>query len=435
MTTASIHPPKPRRRGAPSERDQHIYLDYQTTGRTQADLAADHGLTQCRISQIIRRVEKWLADEPVPRSTSHVPSSGDEASPTCNVELETCNADRQRLDSAMQLRYMSFVCREAIRQFQADRLTITTKKGSRGETQIDETTERREPKNLQCLKIILQAIKATSAFSRDQTRSRCAADKAKRTIPEASLLPAKDDTQPAALDRAAVESWILENRNANAKDFNGVFHKDFARDLVNILLGEPATGISLNILAGDFDKVLVPKKKGDQSFPPGGGWYRCVYDEDGQFLRHERVEGQTAAVDSQPASDIPESGADIPVCQDGETESWRDRQTDSASGLCTNLPPSSAQPPTAFTTITTCAPTDDSSQTQPPQKPPPKPARAKISPQYDSIPHIAPDLRPLYDKILRVHQMRVKGLPFITQLTAEEEGQLYRLPLIFLEES
>ena len=61
MTTSSIHPPKPRRRGVPSERDQQIYLDYQTTGRTQTELAEQYGLTQCRISQIICRVEAWLA--------------------------------------------------------------------------------------------------------------------------------------------------------------------------------------------------------------------------------------------------------------------------------------------------------------------------------------------------------------------------------------
>ena len=60
MTTTSILPPKPRRRPAPSARDQQIYLDYQTTGRSQEELAKDYELTQCRISQIIHRVEAWM---------------------------------------------------------------------------------------------------------------------------------------------------------------------------------------------------------------------------------------------------------------------------------------------------------------------------------------------------------------------------------------
>ena len=55
---------KPRTRPAPSSRDQQIYLDYQTSGKLQDELAEQYGLTQCRISQIIRRVEKWVHATP-----------------------------------------------------------------------------------------------------------------------------------------------------------------------------------------------------------------------------------------------------------------------------------------------------------------------------------------------------------------------------------
>src|SRR5262249_8516114 len=51
---------KPRKCKAPSQRDKQIYLDYQPSGILQNDLAKKYKLTQCPISQIPRRVEKWL---------------------------------------------------------------------------------------------------------------------------------------------------------------------------------------------------------------------------------------------------------------------------------------------------------------------------------------------------------------------------------------
>jgi len=95
MTTASIHPPKSRRRRAPSERDQQIYLDYQTTGQTQVQLAEQYRLTQCRISQIIKRVEAWLTQsQPVQSPKSQVQSQ-DDADATLDLGLWTlpCSAD------------------------------------------------------------------------------------------------------------------------------------------------------------------------------------------------------------------------------------------------------------------------------------------------------------------------------------------------------
>src|SRR4051794_17791637 len=189
MTTTAVRPPKSRRCRAPSARAQQIYLDYQTTGRSQAELAKDYNLTQCRISQIIRRVRAWLAAGGSVQSPKSEVQSQDDSAAT--LDLGPGTLDPAGLDRALQREYLSFVCRHAIQQFDADRVTTTTKKGTRGDKPIDETTERREPKSIQCLKIMVQAAKALSALSRDQTWSRCAANKSSiGSSPGASLLPA-----------------------------------------------------------------------------------------------------------------------------------------------------------------------------------------------------------------------------------------------------
>src|SRR5207253_5579989 len=79
-------------------------------------------------------------------------------------EIQNQNdADPAHLDRAIQRSYVNFVCREAIRQFETDRVTTTTKTGTRGDKTIDETTQRREPQSLQCLQIILQAVNVGQA--------------------------------------------------------------------------------------------------------------------------------------------------------------------------------------------------------------------------------------------------------------------------------
>ena len=56
------HRTLPRKKRAPSARDQAILVAYRTQGRTQASLAKEYGLSQRRICEIIHRVERWLAD-------------------------------------------------------------------------------------------------------------------------------------------------------------------------------------------------------------------------------------------------------------------------------------------------------------------------------------------------------------------------------------
>jgi hypothetical protein len=135
----SFVPRKPRKRPAPSQRDQEIYVEYQITGRRQAELAEKHRLTQSRVSQIIRRVAAWRA------------------SADAREEGELPVAQRQHLDRWLEYERLNFVCREAMHHFGTQQKHIAHKHGQRDEKHFDETTERLLPPSLQCLKILLAA--------------------------------------------------------------------------------------------------------------------------------------------------------------------------------------------------------------------------------------------------------------------------------------
>jgi hypothetical protein len=139
QSIGSLVPRKPRKRPAPSQRDQQIYVEYQITGRRQVELAEKHGLTQTRISQIIRRVAAWRANSD-PRETG-----------------DLTQAERERLDRWLEYERLSFVCREAMHHFQQQQKLVAHKHGTRDDKTFDETTERLLPPNLQCLKILLAA--------------------------------------------------------------------------------------------------------------------------------------------------------------------------------------------------------------------------------------------------------------------------------------
>jgi len=255
---------------------------------------------------------------------------------------------------------MSFVCREAIREFQADRVTVTTKKGSRGDCAIDETTERREPKNLQCLKIIVQALKVGVALTTNTNpkRQRGTSSAAGSTLtPEPGTLNSTRPDDPYYIDapsdemrRIKVEDWICTERAKRKRQPDGNIDLDCieAKDLVSALIGEPHTGEALEKIANDSGKALVDKV----------GW--------------------------APPTD--QSGADISVCHDRETAGRSDGPKDVANDVDPTLPPppplsvppSAAPPPTKTATITTSASSATSPQLSPPKRLPPKPAPAII---------------------------------------------------------
>jgi hypothetical protein len=139
QTIRSLVPRKPRKRPAPSQRDQDIYVEYQITGRRQTELAEKHKLTQTRVSQIIRRVAAWRANSD-PRD-----------------EGDLTQVERQRLDRWLEHERLNFICREAMHHFCQQQKLIAHKHGQRDDKTFDETTERLLPPNLQCLKILLAA--------------------------------------------------------------------------------------------------------------------------------------------------------------------------------------------------------------------------------------------------------------------------------------
>ena len=163
-----------RKQPAPSARNQQIYLDYQTAGCRQTDLAAKYGLTQCRISQIIRRVEKWLH-----ATFDFRPSTFDHSA-------------RQALERRLQHDRASAVAREAMRHFKDQQKSITHKSGTRADKQIDETTERLLPPNLQCLKVVLQANAQLSRLDKQ--------------LAEEQSQPPKGDNQ----SRKEIENWLTK---------------------------------------------------------------------------------------------------------------------------------------------------------------------------------------------------------------------------------
>ena len=136
-TVPTVRPP--RRRPAPSARDQELYVAYQTSGKTQAELAEQYDLTQCRVSQIIRRVEAWRS-KLQPQPQERVPGG-------------LSAREQQRLDRWLERERNEAILKNALRQFQQPQQVKTTKTGPRGE----ETTVRELPPNVQWLKVAQRA--------------------------------------------------------------------------------------------------------------------------------------------------------------------------------------------------------------------------------------------------------------------------------------
>ena len=133
-------PKKPRKRPAPSRRNQEIFLAYEISGKTQEQIAADTGLTQSRVSAIIRGVRQWRA-----RS---VPAE----------EAELTPLQQQRLDYHLERERLLLVSREALRAYHHQPKSLKTdKQGTRGGQTYDETVDREQPPNVPLLKLVVKA--------------------------------------------------------------------------------------------------------------------------------------------------------------------------------------------------------------------------------------------------------------------------------------
>lgn len=131
----------------PSLRDQQIFTSYHVSGKTQEQLAGDYGLTQCRISQIIRRVAAW-------RSQADPEEEGDLSA-----------SQQQRLDRWLEHQRLETVIRLALCHFHQEQRTInTTKTTDRGEKSFTEQIRRELPASVQWLKTALRAIEQLSCL-------------------------------------------------------------------------------------------------------------------------------------------------------------------------------------------------------------------------------------------------------------------------------
>ena len=129
-----------RKKRPPSARDQAIYLAYKTTGKTQSQLAADHDLTQRRISQIIQRVERWRAN----------------LIPAASGELD--RQESQRLERWLEQQRLQCIYDHAMRAHKTQATELkTTRKGNRDGKPFEDETTRQLPTNVQLLKVALRA--------------------------------------------------------------------------------------------------------------------------------------------------------------------------------------------------------------------------------------------------------------------------------------
>lgn len=192
-------PSKSRKRPAPSPRDQQIYLDYQVSGKRQTDLAAQYELTQCRISQIIRRVAAW-------RSQADAREEG-----------EPAPRQQQQLDRFLERERLNFIARESLRLFGEEQKTITKKSGTRGDNAIDETTERTAPPNVQYLKIALQATRQLSQLEEKAPLPLTELDSDERErIMRQELFRIREEAEAAGKVSKSVDVWGAVKRILNA---------------------------------------------------------------------------------------------------------------------------------------------------------------------------------------------------------------------------
>jgi hypothetical protein len=150
IATAPAPARKPRRRAAPSQRDQQLYVEYQTSGVTQLELAEKYQLTQCRISQIVRRVAAWRggidpAGRPLPPG-------------------DLTQQEQRRLDRWLERQRNEAIFKAALRKIDLPQITTTTKTDADG--QVKERAVREQPPNVQYLKVAQRANE--QLFRREQ---------------------------------------------------------------------------------------------------------------------------------------------------------------------------------------------------------------------------------------------------------------------------
>jgi hypothetical protein len=128
------HDERVSERGAPRERDLEIYAAVRVDGRRQVDVAAALGITQGRVSQIVRSVQRWRAG--------------------MGLEAELERRDRQAVDRWLEELRIDKLYEETMELFRQScqpRRKERRGKDHRGEWSSE--TIDHGPGNLQCLKL------------------------------------------------------------------------------------------------------------------------------------------------------------------------------------------------------------------------------------------------------------------------------------------
>jgi Sigma-70, region 4 len=134
------HRTLPRKKRAPSMRDQAILVAYRVEGRTQEDLAEKYRLSQRRISAIISRVERWRAD----------------VIPAAEGELD--RKQRERFERWAERERLQGIQSRAMRAYDTQPTELkTVREGHRDGKPFREETTRQLPPNVQLLKVALRA--------------------------------------------------------------------------------------------------------------------------------------------------------------------------------------------------------------------------------------------------------------------------------------
>jgi hypothetical protein len=377
QNSASIR--KPRSRPAPSPRDQQIYLDYQTTGKRQIDLAAQYKLTQTRISQIIRRVESWLTStwdlgpgtlDSVGACGSPQASDGYRLPQPNHSSTAPNDAARDRLQHRVQYERLNEAGRLAMQHFREPQKIVTHKKGARAGKKFHETTERLLPPNLQCLKIVVQSsaqLTRLQASGGRRVGQACAASAGpppssarSESCDHASHSAIRTLGYPlgaalAPLSREQVEAWLTEFNRQAALANKVPYHfenQNLIHDVVDLLAGESKSHVALHVLARDAGQKVVKRKPYDDQpprVPPVNGWFYAMHDADGGLVAwlHASQLADAISPDYPPVSRSPDDPATSITTSSSTSPDSDDSPQPSSSPALTDISPP-AQFPTPY---------------------------------------------------------------------------------------
>src|SRR6476620_1713682 len=142
-TTDTPHHPRPLT--PPTDRDLHIYKLVKIQLREQWEVAQDHHIDASRVSQIIKRVNRWLA------------AGGDPADPILRH-----HAAQQRLNTGMLKLRLARAVELASYALEFPQPAVTTKKRYHGITEVwrEEITHDAPKLSLPALRTLLDASQA-----------------------------------------------------------------------------------------------------------------------------------------------------------------------------------------------------------------------------------------------------------------------------------